>query len=619
MRNQRAVEIQRQLDDAGRLSEAGHSDRAEELLRGLLAENPREARAVSALGIIAARTGRPDLAIHRLREAAEIDPHNASTLCWLSYFLAHEGQLAEATTIAEKAVSVDPRDPTTHATLAQCLARQGKAAEAIPSFETSLLLDPNNAAILNELSDALLACRRWLAATLTLRKAVLMAPEPKQLLQLTYLELRLGNIESAERYGRRFLRKQPDSPDGNILMARILTEQLKTEESEAYWKRAEALGADLGSIHLDKALSLCAIGQFDEAVSRLERSIQVKPVQGEAYQALAYSKRVTRQDMDLVAQMERNLSDESLSAAEHLNLLYGLGKCYDNLGDYERAITAFDRANALKIQTEGYRPFDRDAFRSMVESKMALFTSKFFADWKHFRSDSRLPILVAGMMRSGTTLVEQMLTCHPNIGGAGELSYWAENELSIVDTNRHSVSPPELRAHAREYANLLVSTAPGFSLVIDKNPANLQYLGSFHLAFPNAKIILTRRNAIDTALSIWMTPVNTMAEFVCDRGSIVYAYKQCMRLMDHWLKAIPSDRIMEIQYEALVSDPKFHAPKIVAFCGAEWNEACLHPELNDRRVRTPSMWQVRQPIYKSSTERWKKYEPWLKEFSELAE
>jgi hypothetical protein len=221
------------------------------------------------------------------------------------------------------------------------------------------------------------------------------------------------------------------------------------------------------------------------------------------------------------------------------------------------------------------------------------------------------------MMRSGTTLAEQILSCHPEIGGAGEQPFWSNREQSVVDYQKLTVNPSRIRSVGREYVELLSSIAPGFPHVIDKNPANLLVLGSFWLAFPNSRVIHTRRNPIDTALSIWMTPMSTNAGFIGDRANIVFAYKECLRLMDHWREVLPDDRFLDIRYEELISDPESQIKRMVEFCGVEWDEACLHPELNKRRIRTPSFWQVRQPVYTSSAERWKLYEPWLGAFAEL--
>jgi hypothetical protein len=138
-----------------------------------------------------------------------------------------------------------------------------------------------------------------------------------------------------------------------------------------------------------------------------------------------------------------------------------------------------------------------------------------------------------------------------------------------------------------------------------------------HTLFPSSRIICTKRSAVDTALSIWMTPMQTAASFVHDRSAIVFAYKECLRLMDHWRNAMPDDRYLEVNYETLTEHPEVETRKMLDFCGLKWDAACLHPELNSRPVRTPSFWQVRQPVYRSSIDRWKRYEPWLGPFEEL--
>lgn len=130
-------------------------------------------------------------------------------------------------------------------------------------------------------------------------------------------------------------------------------------------------------------------------------------------------------------------------------------------------------------------------------------------------------------------------------------------------------------------------------------------------------MIQMRRNALDTALSVWTTPMNTNAPFVGSREDIVYAFKQFIRLMDHWKDVLPPDRLLDVRYEELVAQPEQQGRRMVEFLGLPWDPACLRPESNQRRVRTPSLWQVRQPIYGSSVERWRNYEPWLGPFTEL--
>lgn len=486
-----------------------------------------------------------------------------------------------------------------------------------PHFQRALALDPNNAKTWVEYADALQANNLWTQVVEALRHAVLLAPDPRGLARLASLELQFGKLELSERYCRRVLQKDPHSAASHLLMGRILTAQGKIEDAEIEWGRAEELHAEPGRLHFLKAVALQSVGQFDRAAEELLRSIDQAPLYGEAYQALVYGKRIGTEDLPLVRKIEALLERDLPTPTDRINLLYALGKSYDNLGEYERAIGCFDSANALTRKVFSIRPFDSASFRAVVDAKIALFDAEFFADSRQFRCESALPLLVVGMMRSGTTLAEQMLSRHPQVGAGGEQGYWGLNEQAMIDIWRGAINLARVRSCAKEYTDLLASTAPGFPYVVNKNPANLQYLGSFHLAFPRARIICTRRSGIDTALSLWMTPMNTSAEFVYDRESIVFAYREHMRLLDHWREVLPADRLFEVRYEDLVAEPAVHGRRMVEFCDLPWDEACLHPEMNDRLVRTPSLWQVRQPIYKTSTERWRKYEPWLGVFEEL--
>jgi len=153
---------------------------------------------------------------------------------------------------------------------------------------------------------------------------------------------------------------------------------------------------------------------------------------------------------------------------------------------------------------------------------------------------------------------------------------------------------------------------------VDKMPGNYSHLGLIHVGLPNAKIVHVRRNPIDTCLSIWTTPNSAHIAWGNDKRAIVFAYREYLRIMEHWRETLPSDRLLEIDYEDLVSNPADVTQKMLAFCGLEWEDACLHPEDNSRAVATPSDWQVRQPINRNSIDRWRKFEPWLDEFLELA-
>jgi hypothetical protein len=143
-------------------------------------------------------------------------------------------------------------------------------------------------------------------------------------------------------------------------------------------------------------------------------------------------------------------------------------------------------------------------------------------------------------------------------------------------------------------------------------------LGVVHRVFPNATLIHCRRNPIDTALSIYCTNFEMNLDFAANRSDLVFFFRQYQRLMAHWREVLPPDRFVEVDYEDLVADPERHARRLIAACRLEWSDACLEPHRNTRRIRTASLWQARQPIYRTSVGRWQRYQPWLGELNELA-
>jgi len=609
--------VRRYVDEAQRHHSMGKSEQAEAILLSGLAAHPRQTPILVALGIVSSQIGKREQAAEYFKRALAVDPNNVTSLCWLSAILPEFNQLEVARRYAERAVSLAPQAAATQASLGQCLMKLGLQKEAIPYFQEAVRLDPNNPSSMFALADMMIATGQDHQAANALRQAIGLKPNPRAYLTLANLEAESGKIEDAEKYCQLAIKSEPNHASAHLLMGRILTEQFKFEEAETHWKLACEHKAEPSSVSLEKAYALGTIGQFDGAQVELRRSIEAKPGQGAAYQALVFSKRIVPDDLPLIHKMEGLVPDESVAKEERLNLLYSLGKSFDNLGQYEKAIGYFDQANVLRNQIHGSQSFDWGAVRSVIDASTRLFSDEFFEEWKRERLQTSLPILVVGMIRSGTTLAEQMLSCHPLAGGAGEQYYWGENEASFVDHGRLKVNASKLLACATEYLEILSSISPEFPHVVDKNPSNFMVLGSMHLAFPNMRIIHIRRNPLDTALSIWTTPMSNRAAFFSDRRSIVEAYKSYLRIMDHWRTVLPSDRLLEIQYEDLVAEPETYVRRIVDFCGLEWDEACLHPELNKRRIKTPSFWQARQPIYKSSTERWKNYEPWLGVFEEL--
>jgi hypothetical protein len=291
-----------------------------------------------------------------------------------------------------------------------------------------------------------------------------------------------------------------------------------------------------------------------------------------------------------------------------------LGKAFDDLGNYAEAIKHFDEAN--RIESSRYS-FDAADHQAEIEKTIVVYNSNFLSSQVPHASRSETPILIVGMMRSGTTLVEQILSSHPEIGAAGELTYWGDAATKLGHLAPDNIGAASTQRLADEYLALLRRFAPAASRVTDKMPHNFLWLGLIRSIFPAARIVHCRRNPIDTCLSIYFTHFGIAKDFAYDRKNIVAFYEQYDRLMVHWRDILPPDRFIEIDYEDLVANREDITRKLISFCGLSWNDACLRHEENERTVTTVSMWQARQPIYTSSVDRWRRYEPWLGEFNRL--
>jgi LPS sulfotransferase NodH len=278
----------------------------------------------------------------------------------------------------------------------------------------------------------------------------------------------------------------------------------------------------------------------------------------------------------------------------------------------------FDAAEAVRRSSV---PFDSAAFTIEIDRLIARCTPKLIARAPQVGSRDATPVLILGMPRSGTTLVEQIVSMHPEVGAGGELNFWnergaawhrsiaAENETPVVPTENQATE--FLAKAAADYLGVLRAIAPKAARVTDKMPFNFIWAGLIHLAFPRAIIIHCRRAAVDTALSIHQTHFHPGLAFPTGGAELVAYFRSYQRITDHWRSVLPPDRFLEVDYEDLTRAPEPVIRRIIAACGLTWHDACLRPESNPRAVKTPSKWQTRQPIYRTSVARWRRYEPWL--------
>lgn len=604
------------MTEAHRAFEGGRPDVAEAILQQVLSLAPGRADVRVALGTVAAASGHRGPAMDRMREALKIDPAFGPALEWLAILCIQTGAFQEGEKIARRGQRIFPGNPLFPKILGRCLAEQMKLDQALAEFDRAVALQPSDPEAHFGRATALRALDRETEALDAVGTSVRLSPEPMALIEMAEIQLQMSRPTDALATCDRIAGRPADAYRHHLARARALTELGRGDEAEPHWREARRAERSPGAAYLEEAFTLAFIGRLTDALEAVKRSIELEPKRGLSYQVLFHARRAVPDDQPLIDRLESLARDESIDPADRVEMLYALGKARGDLGLYKLSLEGYDQANGLKKRAIlGGRPFDRDTFRRFIDFQIDLFTKEALQPTGEERPD--LPVFVVGMMRSGTTLVEQILSCHPSIGGAGEHGFWIDHVAEVVPGSSRSIDPAKAEIRREEYVSILRRVAPGSPHVIDKNPANLLVAGLLHVLFPSSRIVCTRRHAVDTALSIWMSPMRTAAPFICDRSDIVFAYKQALRLMDHWLESMPSSRYREVRYEDLTAEPQRIIPAIVDFCGLEWDEACLHPDLSAGVVRTPSFWQVRQPINQGSVDRWKRYEPWLGEFTEL--
>jgi tetratricopeptide (TPR) repeat protein len=367
------------------------------------------------------------------------------------------------------------------------------------------------------------------------------------------------------------------------------------------------------SAHDLMAFLLPQVGRFDEAKRHAKTAATLEPNNAAYCVRYIFAGKVTTDDQGVVERLEEMSKDKNLQGPDKIRVEYGLGKAMEDVGQYEESVLHYKEANALSFrdQNQNGKPFDPVMHRREIDLLCQTYTKPYLESRRHGGSTSEVPVFIVGMMRSGTTLTEQILSSHPEVHGAGELNYWIQAGPRTFDATQELA-----KSAADEYIELLERLGPGKKRVCDKMPQNYLSLGPIHVALPNARIIHCRRDPRDTCLSIFTIPFTFHPPFAYSIKNIAFTYRQYQRVMEHWRKVLPADRLLEVDYEDLVANQEEASRRMIAFLGLEWSDSCLQPERNDRVVNTPSRWQVRQPVYGSSVSRSRKFDPWLGKYLE---
>jgi len=597
-------------------------DSAERIYRLVLTQDPEHLEAQFMLGILAAQTDREELAVELLSQVVVRDINNFEAHKWLAGVLTFQLKYREALPLALRAVELRPNDYDARLKVATCYFGLEDFPHAVQAFGDAIRLNRQVPDAYYGLATSYLRMGEPMLAREALRDAVRIQPNAESLLKLGDVCLACEDPQEALLCANRVLAHFPDHVDALILQARAYRNAQDEIHEDESLERLKKVAPDHHLVLTLAGRRLQSLGDFAQAENYFKRSIAANPTQGVAYYGVIAGRKVKEEDLPFVKQMMEAVESPGLNPDEKAHLHFALGKAFDNLGNYGSAMAHFDEGNRLMRQLRmGNRKYDREAAAKHVDNIISLFTDEFISQQRSkivgTEKPQPCPLFIAGIMRSGTTLAEQILSCHPMIGGGGEQAFWRPIESQCINYQRGILNRDVLKRKSAEYTKLLGQVAPGFPLVTDKNPANRMVYGLLHLAFPSSRIIHMRRNPVDVAISIYTTLIRTGAPFIGDRDDIVFALQEHERLVDHWRDVLPADRFIEVKYEDLVQDREAQTRRLVKFCDLPWDEACLRPEENLRTVVTPSFWQVRQPVYTGSLDRWRRYEAWLGPFSTL--
>jgi tetratricopeptide (TPR) repeat protein len=566
------------LADLKRLAEALQSyDKA-------LAMRPDFVDALCNRGKVLKELKRPDDALANYDRALALNPSLAETHINRGDVLVDLKRFEEGLASYDRALALKPDYADAFSNRGNALRELGRPEEALMSFDRALALNPRIPEALSNRGAVLTDLKRPLEALVSIDKALALNPR------------------LAEAHSNR---------------GTVLADLQRPEEALESYDKALGLKPDYAEVYDNKGLILTELGRLNEASRAIDTAIKLAPRRVRSYYNLAVCKRLSPGHSYVRAMEELARDLPLLTTDEQIDLHFALGKVYADIEDHERSFWHLLDGNALKRKQTDYdeavtlREFDRT---------QAVFTGELMRGNEGVGEQSSVPVFILGMPRSGSTLVEQILASHPKVFGAGEITEFGKaiSELGgdVFGTLRFPesvslMSDEQLRQLGASYISRIRAAAPTSERITDKRLENFRSIGLIHLALPNARIIHTRRDPVDTCLSCFSKRFVRNLPYSYDLGELGRYYRAYEALMAHWHRVLPPQVMLDVQYEEVVADLEGQARRIVAHCGVEWDARCLDFHKTERPVRTASAAQVRQPIYKSSVGRWRAYEPFL--------
>jgi Tfp pilus assembly protein PilF len=544
-------------------------------------------------------------ALASYRHALALDPGLAEAHHNLGTVLLETGHLEQALESYRRATAVKPAYADAHENAGDALMQLGRVEEAIASYQRALDIRPARVVACHSLANALAALGRTEEALAAYRRAIALDPSCAELHNNLGSLLRgCGRLDEAAACFRRSLELDPGLADPHANLGLALRLQSRPQEAQTSCLRALELKPNFEPALITLAESYADTGDFAGAERCFRQVAAIDRDSPQACAGLSRLRKMTRQDSDWLADAQR-IAALPLSPRQEACLRYAMGKYFDDIADFELAFDNFRRANELtKCIRSAHHP---EAMTRVVDRIIDTEDREWLGRNRGSPNGSERAVFIVGMLRSGTTLAEQILAAHPQVFGAGELPFWGAAADAVRSAPDHQARELRLESRAVTYLHSLASLAPGAVRVVDKMPGNFLSLGLIHAALPDARVIHLRRHPFDTCLSIYFQHLETALSYSNDLGDLARYYSDYARIMEHWHSIFPRGIILDVPYEALVQDPESWSRRMIEHIGLPWDRSCLDFHSSPRTVITASKWQVRQPITTTAVGRWKNY------------
>lgn len=490
------------------------------------------------------------------------------------------------------------------------LLKAAQPADAASCLSDVCRQDPANALAHYQLGNSLRLTGRYEDAAEALTRAATLDPALHDAwFSLAFLHIQQGRPQAAAELLGRMCKLFPEDLDLHHKAAGLLSGFGQHALATALYEHIVSSDPDQVAGHLQLGIQYQKAGRYDDAADQFRQVIERAPGNGPAYMLLANTRRMTEDDSELCEIYERAIEQTGISDDARACIGFGLGKIYDDLARYEQAFEAYKNANNLRRRQVA---FSQAGWVQFVDRLIRVFGQVDFGAQPAPAVPT--PAYIVGMLRSGTTLVERLLSNHPEVQGCGEtelldtfIQRIAELKSAPYPECILQLDAEELNAIAADFRHQVALGKGRASILLDKNPLNFVHIGLIALLFPDAPIIHCQRDALDTCLSIYFQNfAHASNNYAYDLDDIAAFYAGYERLMRFWESLLPQ-RLVTVRYESLVSDPETTTRGLYAAVELAWEPEATRPQVNPANIATASVWQARQPIYSSSVGRSRHY------------